>query len=465
MDNQQARWMLEKLRAKHMPDLWTQRQSGWAQRQEDARSPFDVDYARIVHSGSFRRLQGKTQILNLGESDFYRTRLTHSLEVAQIAGSVARQLAAKYREHPSFPLLPNLSLIQAAGFSHDLGHPPFGHGGETALNYCMRDDGGFEGNGHTLRILSKLENFSEHHGSDLTRRVLLAVLKYPVPFSQAANPAIRPRLDETLTSIRTLDLSTCKPPKCYFDSEADVVAWVLQVLKDKDREIFQSVGRQEGKHGKPLHKSLDCSIMDLSDDIAYGIHDLEDAIALGLVKEDAFRQLVSEAACAPFLAYLKQTYPKECGNDVYEHLVSNLFGTSKERKHFVSRLVHHFVMNIELVTIEELQEPLIRFRARIASAQRQFLDALQKLVVEKVIRTPNVKHLEFKGQKMVVSVFEALKSDPRELLPEDAYDRYQQSDKDIRIICDYVAGMTDGFLLKTYDRLFSPRMGSVFDKL
>src|SRR4051794_39755444 len=169
-------------------DVWVERHSGWKQHSEDARSPHDVDYARIVHSGSFRRLQGKTQILNLGDSDFYRTRLTHSLEVAQIAGSVSRQIAAKYAKHPAMEFLPDLSLIQSAGFSHDLRHPPFGHGGEVALNYCMREHGGFEGNGHTLRILAKLENFSERHGSDLTRRVMLAVLKYPVPYSRAANP-------------------------------------------------------------------------------------------------------------------------------------------------------------------------------------------------------------------------------------------------------------------------------------
>src|ERR1700730_15248448 len=97
---------------------WFERPSGWQQHKDDARGPFDVDYARIVHSGSFRRLQGKAQILNLGDSDFYRTRLTHSLEVAQIAGSVARQIAAKYARHPAIQFLPDLSLIQSAGFSH-----------------------------------------------------------------------------------------------------------------------------------------------------------------------------------------------------------------------------------------------------------------------------------------------------------------------------------------------------------
>jgi dGTPase len=448
-----------------MHEEWIERQSGKKQSLGDARGPFDVDYARIVHSGSFRRLQGKTQILNLGDSDFYRTRLTHSLEVAQIAGSVARQLKHDHSSHPGCEFLPSLSLIQAAGFSHDLGHPPFGHGGEVALNYCMRDFGGFEGNGHTLRILSKLENFSEHHGADLTRRVLLAVLKYPAPFSRAANPAIVPRLDDKTTSIRTLDQKSCKPPKCYFDSEKEVVEWILRPLSDSDRLIFESVKSGGAEHNKPNHKSFDCTIMDLSDDIAYGIHDLEDTIALGLISEKAFRAAVKEADCAPFLDHIKQRYPKECGNDVYDCFVSNLFGSSNDRKHFISRLVHHFITNVHIETINELENPTIKYRAAMKRPQSLLLGALKALVIEKVIRSPNVQHFEFKGQKMVVSVFEALMSDSKSLLPEDAYGLFEKAGRDVRVICDYVAGMTDGFLLKTYDRLFSPRMGSVFDKL
>ncbi len=126
---------------------WQERIEGWTQQLDDARAWADVDYGRVVHSASFRRLQGKTQILNLGNSDFYRTRLTHSLEVAQIAGSVTRQLRSANEGHPAVEFLPDLSLIQAVGFTHDLGHPPFGHGGEVALNYCMMGRGGFEGNG------------------------------------------------------------------------------------------------------------------------------------------------------------------------------------------------------------------------------------------------------------------------------------------------------------------------------
>lgn len=152
----------------------------------------------------------------------------------------------------------------------------------------MRSTGGFEGNGQTLRILARLESFSKDEGADFARRTLLAVLKYPVPFSKARNPAIKPGIYEPATSIRTLDRGSCKPPKCYFDSEGDVVDWMAP-LSSSDRDEFQAVDPTIDKHGKARHKSLDCSIMDLADDIAYGVHDLEDAIALGLISENDFR--------------------------------------------------------------------------------------------------------------------------------------------------------------------------------
>lgn len=448
-----------------MSGAWEERRSNWRPQPEDARTPFDVDYARVIHSGSFRRLQGKTQILNLGDSDFYRTRLTHSLEVAQIAGGIARQFDVQCKNHPAHAHVPSASMIQAVGFTHDLGHPPFGHGGEVALNYCMREDSGFEGNGQTLRILSRLENFSDKHGSDLTRRSLLGVLKYPVPYSRLVNPAVVPALDEKPTSIRVIDRKKSKPPKCFLDSETDVVDWILSPLRDRDREVFQSFEGSQEKHSKPQHKSFDCSIMDVADDISYGVHDLEDAIALGLVREKKFRESVTEADCPTFLDALRKKYPDEVGNDAYGYFVVNLFGDGKRRKHFIGRLVHHFMTNIDIHTIDELEEPLIRYRAVMSEKPRAFLSVLQKLVADEVIKSPSVQHLEFKGQKMVVSVFEALQSEPKAFLPADAYRAYEAAGCDTRAICDHVAGMTDGFLLKTYDRLFSPRMGSVFDKL
>lgn len=265
---------------------WLERREVWSQQSEDAREAGDIDYARVIHSASFRRLQGKTQILNLGDSDFYRTRLTHSLEVAQIAAGIVKQIRKDYTDHPVVENLPDRSMMQAIGCTHDLGHPPFGHGGEVALNYCMRDHGGFEGNGQTLRILSRLENFSKSSGANLSRRTLLGVLKYPASFSDTNN--LTPKLDQTTTTIRLIDPGASKPPKCFLDSETDVVDWVLSPLTDNERQVFQSIDENQGKHHKPRHKSLDCSIMDAADDISYGVHDLEDAIALRLLTREQF---------------------------------------------------------------------------------------------------------------------------------------------------------------------------------
>lgn len=431
---------------------------------EDARDDGDIDYARIIHSASFRRLQGKTQILNLGDSDFYRTRLTHSLEVAQIAGGIARQLEKTFKDHPATPLLPDHGTIHSIGCTHDFGHPPFGHGGEIALNYCMRDAGGFEGNGQTLRILARLEDFSAGAGANLSRRTMLGVLKYPVAYDRIANPAIVPALLSAPTTIKVLDGRVSKPPKCYLDSEQDVVDWILAPLSAADREAFQTFAPQDGKHGKPLHKALDCSIMDAADDIAYGVHDLEDAIALELVTKDAFAAALQDR-CPSFLDALKAKYPGESENDVFTQMIDGLFGGPASRKRFIGRLVHHFLTAVNFEERPGFGEPLLRWGVRIASPQREFLDVLQNFVVHEVITSPAVQHLEFKGQGMVVAVFEAMQADPQRLLPREELAKYEAPRGGLRTICDYVAAMTDTHLLKTYDRLFSPRMGSVFDRL
>jgi dGTPase len=443
--------------------MWFDRRESWTPQPEDARDAGDIDYARVIHSASFRRLQGKTQILNLGDSDFYRTRLTHSLEVAQIAAGLTKQIAKDYAEHAVASHLPDRSLAQAIGCTHDLGHPPFGHGGEVSLNYCMRDHGGFEGNGQTLRILSRLENFSQSAGANLCRRTLLGVLKYPASFSATNNQT--PALDSATSAISLLDAKASKPPKCYLDSELEVVSWILEGLSTKDRDEFQKCEPVPKKHKRPKHKSFDCSIMDVADDISYGVHDLEDAIALGLLRRDAFEKTVVPDNCASFLDAMKAKYPQESENNVYDHFVEMLFSDSATRKRCISRLVHHFMTAIELMELGEFREPLLRYRVKLKPDQNKFLEALKAVVRDEVILSPGVQHLEFKGQTMVISVFEAMASDPKRLLPRDAYKRFEDADGSYRVICDYVAGMTDSYLLRTYERLFSPRMGSVFDKL
>jgi dGTPase len=444
---------------------WQERKSGWTKKPQDARTPGDIDYARVIHSASFRRLQGKTQILNLGDSDFYRTRLTHSLEVAQIAGGLGAQLRQSFPDHEAIQFIPERSMLQAIACTHDLGHPPFGHGGEVALNYCMRGNGGFEGNGQTLRILSKLEKFSDVDGADLCREALLGVLKYPVAFSAVENPDIIPQMLPDTSGTPLLDRTASKPPKCYMNSEAGVVEWLLKPLSDSDRVAFQSFDLKEGKHAKAKHKSFACSIMDLADDISFGIHDMEDALALRLVDQEGFRRNVTPKKCEGLLNYLNSNYAGKYGNDIYDGLVERIFSDGAERKHQINRILNFVITSVEIDKFSEFDEPRLRYRARLPELVARFVEAVKDFIHEEVIFSPSVQHLELKGQMMVISVFEVLKSDPKCFLPSDIYSKYQRNDGSLRDICDYVAGMTDAYLLRTYERLFSPRMGSVFDRL
>lgn len=431
---------------------WLARHQVRVRAADDLRSDGDVDYARVIHSAYFRRLQGKTQILNLGDSDFYRTRLTHSMEVAQIAGGLVQQLAGRFPDHPIAAILPDRAMIQAIACAHDLGHPPFGHGGEVALNYCMRDAGGFEGNGQTLRILTGPADATPQPGLNLCRRSLLGVLKYPAPYSRLANPAIRPALHHGGSVLEVLDVAASTPPKCYLDTETGVVGWLLAPLHHNERAQFTRFLERSGKPGITLHKSLDCSIMDLADDIAYGVHDLEDAIGLKMVTTEAFRQAVPPEISASL-------------DLPHGQIVAALFGPSHERKAMIGALVHHFIASVRLTNDDGFDSPLLRHRVTLPDGPRRFLGALKDFIFEAVIRSPEVQQLEFKGQAMVLAVFEALQSDPARLLPIAWRERFATTDCGPRVICDYVAGMTDSYLLTTYERLFSPRMGSVFDRL
>lgn len=446
-------------------EIWMARREGWRPGAADARDAAATDYGRIVHSASFRRLQGKTQILNLGDSDFYRNRLTHSIEVAQVAGGIARQLQKDFAEHVAAPWIPDLTMIQAIGATHDLGHPPFGHGGEVALHYGMREDGGFEGNGQTLRILSRLEKFSESNGANLSRRSLLGVLKYPAPMGavRSADEKLQPRLLSDTSVVHLIDRKACRPPKCYLDTEVDVVEWLLDPVPQADRDLFTSWEPIDADHGKTQHKTFDCSIMDLADDIAFGVHDLEDGLAMGLMGADDIRSMIPEDSCVSFLEYLQSR--EDFGNNIYEGFIRVLTSDQRTRKRNIGRMVTHLITSVQIQTVGGFETPLLRYRADLPERQRTFLKALKRAVKVKVIRSASVQHLEFKGQNMVVAVFEALATDPKSLLPESTRARYEASDDPMRVICDHIAGMTDGFLLRTYDRLFSPRMGSVFDQI
>jgi len=447
---------------------WDARREKWKASNSDPRSAYEIDNGRVIHSASFRRLQGKTQILNLGDSDFYRNRLTHSMEVAQVSYGLVQQLE-KFEE--VYPDLPTQSLIQTVGLIHDLGHPPFGHGGEVALNYCMRDNGGFEGNGQTLRILSRLEKFSERSGSNLTRRTLLGCLKYPRAYSDVASTSTKPCKSKTVNTISLLDRDTCKPPKCFLDTEREVVDWILEEVSDTDRQAFTSIKREDNKHAETQHKSLDCSIMDIADDISNGVHDLEDAISMGLITDQDFREHVSAEDCKVYLDYLIDKYPEFGPNSGYDTLVKRLFHDGgNKRKRQIGRMVFFLISNIQVKDkAPAFSEPLLRYNAVLPDPIKAFAAKLGTFVSDTVIQSPNVQHLEFKGQQMVVAVFDIFAHEPKRFLEPKTFKAYEAAggkDGDgLRVICDHIAGMTDHYLLRLYERLLSPRMGSVFDKL
>lgn len=180
------------------------------------------------------------------------------------------------------------------------------------------------------------------------------------------------------------------------DSELDVVDWILKELADSDRERFGSITAVKVKHSKTRHKSFDCSIMDVADDISFGVHDLEDALELRLIEEPDIRELIPEGDCTCFLDVLKEKYSKEFGNDVYEGFVEAISGEPGRRKRFINRLVHQFVTNCRIETDDAFAEPLLRYKVSLPEPQKRFLEAHKSAVARKVIRSPSVQHLEFK---------------------------------------------------------------------
>lgn len=434
-------------------------------RSNDTRSPWDLDLSRVIHSAAYRRLQGKTQVLGLGEADFYRTRLTHSMEVSQICWGIVQKLRQKFPLYKR--ILPEYTLVTAIGMSHDMGHPPFGHGGEVALNFCMKNHGGFEGNAQTLRILSKLEKYQpEGYGINPTRRLLLGVLKYPISYSNAVNNAVYDNISVSQTSWY-FKATSQKPPKCYFDEDKDVVDFVFDAFCQGDQARLREVESTKDKHQKPLYKSLDTSIMELADDISYSVHDLEDAIALKLITKDRWKD------------YFNKWKNKDSKNEKalqaienqwrysFDDLTNKLFGISYDRKDAIGTLIFTLIENITIQENNVFEHPLLKLNAILDDHVELFKKALLGLVFNDVIKSTNVQQLEFKGQKIIIELFEALSCDPERLLPTSTkllWEQASQSEKP-RIICDYIAGMTDDYAVRQYEKLLVPNRGSIFEFL
>lgn len=442
-------------------------------RPDDVRGEYDRDEARLIHSAAFRRLQSKTQVLGLGESDFYRTRLTHSMEVAQIGRGIVQYLNEKEQFAEYHQYLPNTSLITAICLAHDIGHPPFGHGGEVALNYCMREHGGFEGNGQTLRILGKLDKYTGEHGLNPTRRMLLGILKYPVAYSELVNEkAYEQELDKS-APYWLFEARKQKPPKCYHDCDQEIVDFIFKDFDETDVAKFTVTQENKGKHSKSLFKSLDCTVMNLADNISYSLHDFEDALSLGMITRRHWREHF-EGKEALFNDLAKQLDRKDLNFDL---ITADLFHKESHcRKEAIGSLVNLMITN---AIIEKNQSgcgnPLLSLEVKLAPQIEKLRKHIFDLVCEQVIFDENVQQLEFKGQKLVIELFQTLAKDPNRFLPKPTRERWKKAGEglegehkksaQLRVICDFVSGMTDDYATKFYEKLFTPSKGSIFDRL
>lgn len=417
-------------------------------------SQFQRDRARIIHCAAFRSLQSKTQVLGLGESDFYRTRLTHSLEVAQIGSGICEWLRDQSENAKWDSLIPSFSLIEAICLAHDIGHSPFGHGGEVAMNTMMRDHGGFEANGQTLRIIARLGELSQNCGLDLTRRTMLGTIKYPAFYSATARYDKPEQSHTPSANSQYLNIDHWSPPKCIYDAEADVLDWLLEPFNNTDKDLFLSLTTPERGHRKTRFKPFDTSIMELADDIAYGVHDLEDALALGLVQRDAWIEHVSNVVAQ------MDDNPIKDSLDTYN---KDLFSSSpKDRKHAISKLVGYFITHIQLIELDEFEDPMLRLQATMDPNAYKILLLIKKFVMQHVILRPELQMLQYKGQQVMVKLFDIFAANPERLLPVDVFADYEA--QGYRAIADYLSNMTDVSAGKLYHKLLSPTSGSIFDR-
>jgi dGTPase len=427
------------------------------------------DYGRIIHSASFRRQQGKTQVFPGHESDFFRNRLTHSLEVAQIAEGIADRLNIVYRDELRGNEIDG-RLCAVAGLVHDIGHPPFGHNGERALDEQMLAFGGFEGNAQTLRILSRLDKkvkYTDPVGGDdraglnLCYRTLASILKYD---------AVIPETREEGSKLK----------KGYYQSEQLLVEDIKEkVLRGKKLPS-----------GEPF-KTIECQIMDIADDIAYSVYDLEDSLKAGFLTPAAIlasgdklletvvkavsKQLAETVTKADILATFFEVFADVTPGDEAEDIepvqyfmqatqASNQYcNDGYVRTEKSSGLVHEFINGVEFELNEE--HPALS-KVWLRPEVRKTVEILKQYTFNAIIYSSRVKLGEYRGTELVTDIFKALNAEKGYLLmPDDVRERFLDATDEgtkARTICDFVAGMTDRYAVEFWARLRSDGAESMF---
>jgi dGTPase len=403
-------------------------------RDADYRSVFQRGRDRLIHNAAFRRLQAKTQVFLSGEYDFYRTRLTHSIEVAQIAGSIARYLdTSSPLLRPDFHL--DYALVESAALAHDIGHPPFGHAGETRLHALMKPWGGFEGNAQTLRLITEIIFTSgrSRRGMNPTRAFMDGVLKYKTLFGEWQDPV----------------------KHFIYDDQQQYLDFVFD-----GRPFPAELGPGEPRNG---FRSLECQIMDWADDTAYGLNDLVDSANAGFITIGKVSRWAADEQLTT------------ADSRLLEELIAALQAGNLER--VMNRKIGTFVKACTLVERDNFMSDLTnryRFGLVIDPEVVHEQGLYARLAVGLVFRSPQVCQLEYKGGHMLERLYNALTAhyldghqSPLSLLSGDFEAEMSRVGPDpalrSRIICDYLAGMTDGFAIRIYKRLFDPDFGSIVD--
>ncbi|MGO8957593.1 MAG: deoxyguanosinetriphosphate triphosphohydrolase [Streptosporangiaceae bacterium] len=389
----------------------------------DGRDPFTRDRARVLHSAALRRLAAKTQVVAVGSGDFPRTRLTHSLECAQIG----RELGAVLGCDPD--------LVDAACLAHDLGHPPFGHNGETALAELAVSCGGFEGNAQSLRLLTRLEAKVPGAGLNLTRATLDATLKYPW-----LGPAPGDR-----EQARTAGKFGA------YASDADVFSWIRE-------------GAPDGQC------CLEAQVMDWADDVAYSVHDLEDGLHAGLVtlgqlRDPDERQAVAEltlaAYCAPgstSLAELTEIFADLVGLDCWPAEFDGSHASVAAVKSLTSELIGRLCRAAQQATRPDGHGPLRRYAASLSVPRRQRLECalLKGVTAHYVMSRASVKAAQAREREVITNLAAAVLTGAPVTLDPMFRPEFEQAADDggrLRAVIDQIASLTDTSALSWHQRL------------
>lgn len=362
----------------------------------DFRTPFQRDRDRIIHTKSFRRLKHKTQVFVSNEGDHYRTRLTHTIEVAQVARSIARSMNLDF------------DLTEALALAHDLGHPPFGHAGEHVLNAKMQDFGGFDHNAQTIKILTQLEEtYAEFPGLNLTWESIEGIAKHNGPLK--GNHAIK-----------------TKPIHEYLEE--------YNKIHDLELDKFSS---------------LEAQIAAVSDDIAYNAHDIEDGLRAGLLNFEEITEL----------SLVKNSYEKiasKYSNLSQEVLVAETIRSVL--KEMIFDIINNTAENVNKAKVSS-SEDIRNADFLIANFSNEMLakiNELRNFLREKMYRHYKVNRMTKKAETVISNLFDYFMDSPN-CLP-NYWLRFINGDSDKNkavVICDYIAGMTDYFAIKEHSLLFN----------